>query len=409
MGFYAQEFSVRQTLQWSLGVLPFIYFVVFSDWVRRPSITIDAIASGGFQCPAYFQQCDVLYILRSLPFGYSQTVLYMVLFGLLVWVVYLLSEKKWHEAQLLLIVPYVWHGANVFVFTGHASGNYEYYIICFATVILFFPHKEFFAKLTLVTLYMLSTVAKIHSAWIAGSYFTNLQLGMPFVPEWSIPVWTNVVICMEMIGAWYLLSKHVLLQRVALSFFVFFHLYSGILVEYRYPATVLPMILVLFGPWYLWSQIPLDKKSILGWGFIALLFLFQFLPKLIDGDEKLTLEGNKYGLYMFESNHQCISEIIFFSKDGATSTRTEIGVSARNRCEPYGFWFKYNQMCATDASLERIAWTFDHSINGNDFLRIVDVPDVCNLEYKAFSHNTWIKTNEDNPPSVGKPVKNYYR
>jgi hypothetical protein len=185
----------------------------------------------------------------------------MLLFALLTWCAYLLTERKWREAQLLLIPAFFWHVSNVLFLTDKASGNYEYYIVVFGTVILFLPHKEFFAKLAFVSLYVLSTIVKIHPAWIEGGYFNSLQLGLPLLPYWFIPIASNVVILMEMAGAWFLLSKNKYLQRGALFFFIFFHLYSGILVEYRYPATVVPMLLVLFGPWYKYSNIPLTKKA----------------------------------------------------------------------------------------------------------------------------------------------------
>jgi len=405
---YFQEFYSNKVLQACLAVIPFIYFIVFYGWTSNRSTTVNSLTDYGYSCPPYFQNCEWLYFLETLPYGYSQTLFYMLIFGLLAWAVYLLTEKRWREASYVLIVPYVWHAAHVFILTDSARGNYEYYVFVFTTIILFFPHKEFFAKLSLVLFYVMSTFAKIHPAWIAGSYFTNLQLGLPLFPDWSIPLWTNLVILAEMLVAWFLLSKHPILQRTALLFFICFHLYSGILVEYRYPATVLPMVLVLFGPWYRWTPPPLTKRSLVGWGLVALLIFMQLTPKMISGDEKLTLEGNSYGLYMFESNHQCRSEAVYHYVDGSMINETRVGVSARNRCDPYRYWFRFNEKCEHQSDLERISWVFDHSINGDEFLRIVELENACSVDYKPFSHNEWIKTHQDNPEAVGRPVKNVY-
>lgn len=407
--FFEREFYGNKVLQAALAVIPFIYFVVFFTWIGAEQTTVELVQSLSYQCPPYFQNCEGLYFFSTLPWGYSQTIWYMFLFGLLAWVVYLLTEKKWREACYVILIPYLWHFYHVFFLTDYTKGNYEYYVVIFTTIILFFPHKEFFAKIALVMFYVMSTFAKIHPAWIAGGYFTNLQTGLPLFPDWSIPFWTNLVMVMEMIGAWFLLSKYPWLQRTALVFFICFHLYSGILVQYRYPATVMPMLLVLFGPWYKWTPIPLTKRSLIGWSMVVFLILLQLSPKMIEGDEKLTLEGNSYGLYMFESNHQCISEAVYHYAAGDTKTDIRIGNSARNRCDPYRFWFKYNEQCEHDPEISSISWQFDHSINGQDFLRIVDVDDVCSVDYKPFSHNEWIKTNADNPESIGKPVKNFYR
>lgn len=405
---YSLEFTGNRILQACLAVAAFAYFVVFYGWIERSTATVTLIEDFSYRCLPYFQNCESLYFLSALPNGYSQTIWYMGLFALLAWTIYLLTERQWKEASMVLLVPYLWHAANVFILSDFTKGNYEYYLFIFTSIILFLPHKEFFAKLLLVMFYVLSTFAKVHPAWIAGSYFTNLQLGLPIFPEWSIPFWTNFVMLMEMVAAWFLLSKHRMVQRTVLLFFIFFHLYSGVLVEYRYPATVLPMLLVLFGPWYRWTPIPLTRRSMIGWGLMAFLVFMQLTPKMIPGDEKLTLEGNQYGLYMFDSNHQCISEATYFYSDGTSEESIDTSVSARNRCDPYRYWFKFNEQCTHDSNIERISWTFDHSINGEDFLRIVDVPNACDLDYKPFSRNEWIKTHDDNPESIGKPVKNLY-
>lgn len=406
--FFSQEFLHSKALQWCLGVSTFAYFLVFSTWIGRHTITTRAVADLSYRCPPYFQNCEAFYFLNALPDGYSQTIWYMFMFGSLVFIVFLLAKQKWQEASIVLLIPYLWHAANTFLITEYARDNYEYYIFIFTSVLLFFPHKEFFIKLSLVMFYVLSTFAKIHPAWIAGSYFTNLQLGLPLFPQWSIPLMSNLVILAEMLGAWFLLSKNLVLQRTALVFFIAFHLYSGILVEYRYPATVLPMVLAVFGPFYRWQPAPLTKRSLLGWALMALLIFMQLIPKFIPGDEKLTLEGNEFGLYMFESNHQCISHATYYYTNGQIQQATDTSSLARNRCDPYRYWFYFNQICERSTDIERITWTFDHSINGADFLRIVDTADVCKLEYKPFERNDWIKTHADNPVPVGKPVKNIY-
>lgn len=406
---FSKEFIKNEPLQWAFAALLFAYFICFNGWAVRSTITMQAFAANHFVCPAYFQQCDIFYFLQALPQGYSQTFLYMLLFATIVWAGYLVIQKNYREAQFVTIPVYLWHILNVFVLTDFQSGNYEYYLAVFGTILLFLPYKLFFLKLSIVLLYVMSTVAKIHPAWIEGGYFTNMQMGLPIFPAWSIPIWTNLVILAEMVGAWFLFSKNPLLQRGAFLFFVIFHLYSGILVHYRYPATVLPMLLIVFGPWYQYQKIPLNKKAITSWVFMAILLTVQFTPRFIEGDEKLTLEGNKYGLYMFEANHQCISTAVVHYTEGQSRTLVKVEESARNRCEPYQYWFQYKQMCERNNQIKRIEWTHDHSINGDPFLRIVDEKDVCSLEYEAFSHNEWIKTHKDSPKVTGLPAMNYYK
>lgn len=413
---YRTFFSIREieennVLQWVFGAAILSHFVAFSSWFYNNATTVDAFVSKQYSCWPYFQSCGNLLFLRGLPEGYSQPFLYMVLFGTLMLGVYLMYKRDWVLAHLSLMPSFVWHTLGTFVLTSSLSGNYEYYLFILSFVLLVLPHKEFFLKLSLVLFYFLASTIKIHESWVLGGYFSALKTGIPLFPDWSIPFWTNMVIFMQVIGAWFLLSKNWVLQRLAIFYWVVFHLYSGLLVGYRYPTTVLPTLLILFGPLYRHTPVPYDKKSIAGWVMVALMFPLQFASIMIPGDEKLTLEGNNYGLYMFEANHQCISTITVYDSNGEVfANSTYEGESARNRCNPYNHWFQAQLVCdAHEQAGSTVAWTFDHSVNGGPFYRIVDTNDLCGLEYKPFTHNEWIKTYEDNPEIIGYPVENHYR
>ena len=416
LGWYRRIFSIREieestALKWAFGAAVFSHFVAFSSWFYSKATTVDAITANRQSCWPHFQECDSLLFLRTLPEGYSQPFLYMVLFGTLLLSVYLMHKKEWVLAHMALMPSFIWHTVATFVLTYSLSGNYEYYLAILTGVLLFIPHKEFFLKLSLVLFYFLAGVLKLHEGWVLGTYFSTLSTGLPLFPDWSIPIWTNLVIFMEIVGSWFLFSKHTRLQRMAVFFFLAFHLYSGLLVGYRYPSTVLPTVLILFGLFYRATPVPFGKKAIAGWALVVFMFVGQSINVLIPGDTKLTLEGNSYGLYMFEANHQCISTVSLVDTDGevVNSYRDE-SPSARSRCNPYRYWFPMKQNCpAYNLAEVRVAWTFDHSINGGPFLRIVDEQDVCSLEYKAFSHNEWIKTHADTPEIIGYPVENIYR
>ena len=153
---------------------------------------------------------------------------------------------------------------------------------------------------------------------------------------------------------------------------------------------------------YKYTEVPLTKRAFSGWVLVVVLFVFQSLPFVISGDQKITLEGNKYGLYMFEANHQCISVSQIFLKGGGFNERIRESESSRNRCDPYARWFQLNQICLRDPDVESVAWTFDHSINGGPFYRIVDVQDACQLQYKPLEHNAWDQDSPRRRSSHGK-------
>lgn len=411
---YAHLFSIHEirdskTLQWVFGATVLSYYGAFFSWIFRSGTSVEGVADGSNICWHYFQSCQNYLFLHSLPYGYSQTLLYMTLFGVFFLVIYRMYRVQWVAAHALLLPAFLWHLLGTFVITNTLAGNYDYYLFSFAFILLFLPHKEFFLKLALVLFYFLSTAVKIHPTWVLGTYFSSLLTGLPLFTDVAIPFWTNFLIFMEMVAAWFLLGKPGFAQKAVFAFFVIFHLYSGLLVGYRYPTTVLPTLVILFGPFYRYTVPPLDRRSIAGWIFVCALLAWQSIPHIIPGDEKLTLEGNRAGVYMFEANHQCISRLLVSYADGSSRDIIQESARAPQRCDPYDFWFGIQRVCqTTDSALKSVHWTFDHSVNGEPFLRIVYEPDACALSYKPFSRNPWIRSEKDNPPVVGYPVENLY-
>ena len=211
---------------------------------------------------------------------------------------------------------------------------------------------------------------------------------------------------MEMFAAWWLFSKNRILQRSVFFFFVVFHLYSGTLVGYHYPTIVTPPLLIFFGPLFKpFDVVPIGRKALPGWFLILFLFSMQTVSHIIPGDEKLTLEGNFYGLYMFEANHQCSIRVFDEQKNVQFAHEATV---ARHRCDPYRYWFRNKMRLCTEDNTNRYRMVMTHSINGGPFMLIVDEPDICALEYKPFSHNEWIKTEDEAKPTA-RPRENYYQ
>lgn len=407
--FAIHEIEDSLILQLAFGASLLSFFVTFFLWSARLEPSATAVAQNAYTCWPYFQNCGFLQILTSTPYGYSHTFLYALLLGLLTYTAYAIFKKDWISAHAALSLAWLWKVLVVFVFSMHGGGNFDYYDIYLAFVLLFLPLKLFFVRLVFVVLYFLSATIKFDDGWIAGTFFTSLAPGLALFGNTYAPLVTNGIIFAETIGGWFLLSRKRLLQKSALLFFILFHLYSSIYVTYRYPLTMIPMLLILFGPLFKPLAVPLEKKAIAGWLFLVLLFLLQFIPLLIPGNHRLTLEGNQYGLYMFEANHQCISESTVYFNNNTEKTSREEHENARDRCDPYAQFFKLAQVCKRfPGAIRRISWSFDHSLNGGPFYRIVDEKDACILTYRPFMHNVWIRTYEDSPPIIGYPVTNFY-
>lgn len=404
--FSIQEVEENTVLQWAYGALLLAFFITFYGWIFSPAISLSTAAKGEHVCWPYFQSCERLFFLESVT-DYSQSMFYAALYGLMLVAVYCIKKREWVLTHAILLLCWLWKFLVIFVLSKMTKANFDYYDIVLGAALLFLPHKLFFARLLFAFLYFLASTIKIHEGWILGTYFTTLQNGLPLFPDAIAPLVTSGVILLQIIGGWFLMSQKTLRQRAVLWIFVLFHLYSIILVGYRYPTTALTMLLVLFGPGYTPLRPPVDRKSVVGWAMVIALVAVQMIGYIIPGDQKLTLEGNAYGLFMFEANHQCRSTATFFLKDGTRVTDSRDNTSARYRCDPYDIWFRLKQKCRKRDDIKSIAWTFDHSINGGPFRRIVDVLDACSLEYHPFSRNTWIR-DEHTAPVVGLPYKNTY-
>ncbi len=405
--FSIDEIEQSKVLQWFGCALLFMISLTFAAWAGNLGYSKEAYELNTNICWPHFQDCGKFLLLSGLPYGYSLSILYSAFFLMTLLAVLFIARKNWSAAHMIYSLFFLWIVLVMFFLTKTLNGNYWYFMTIFLFIFLYIPNRLFFLRITLVVLYFLAGTVKFNDGWILGTYFTSMATGFPLFPDETTAIFTNAVILMEIAGSWFLLSKNKLLQRLSLAYFICFHLYSFILVKHLYPSVILPALLILFGPMNKPLTIPNSKKTIFGWVFLGILIAFQFTSLLISGDGRYTLEGNFYGLYMFEANHQCIMNATVYGKDGQIRQIQKDNVAANNRCDPYDYWFNLNQRCQRSENVERITWTFDHSINGGPFYRIVDQYDACSATYAAFSHNDWI---QDPSKSLiaGYPVKNFY-
>lgn len=410
--FYIEELQTSKAVQWSLGASLFSFFVSFEIWSSTKAISTSLYAKGVHLCWPHFQSCGKYFFLEAMPWGYSQSILYMVFFTIIIAGVYFLYKKEWVQVHLCTLVLFTWKALYLSTVTLSASNNYDFYHLVFTFIILFLPYKEFFLQLSAVLLYFLSSTIKIHEGWVTGTIFTSLENGLPIfnvLGNNAVPVITNTVILFQIIFCWYLMSGNKLHQKLALIYAIIFHLYSGTLVGYHYPSMILPETIIIFGLFYSKILPPLDKKSLTGWLLVIGLFMLQSVSILIPKDVKMTLEGNAYGLYMFEANHQCIIQNTIYFKDGSDKTIIKESVQSMDRCDPYYYYFFNKQQCERNPNVKNIKMVMDHSINGGPFYRIVNETAICDLVYKPFTHNKWIRTPDEGAPIVGYPFTNFYR
>ena len=408
--FGVPELEASPVLQWMYGALLLGFYATFNRWITSDNITVETLARGSHRCWPYYPDCGDLYFLSELPDGYSQTTLYMVLFALMVGCVVAVWRRRWTLAHLLMMPLYVWAVLVMWVFTQEFTGNYHYFHLLYCTMFLLARSKLYFLRRAMVWTYLLAGTIKLDDGWMMATYFLNLKTGLPLFPDAVAPLVSHAIIPLEVGVALWLLSGNYLLQRFALVMFLFFHLYSGILVNYMYPTMGTGPLLVLFGVSIRRMRTPFSLRNGLGWAVLLFVTVTHSWSFFLTGDTRRTLEANKYGLYMFEANHQCVSTVTYHGKDGKVETKRDESRSARRRCDPFGYLFRMQQRhCGETSRYARLTWRFDHSINGGPFYRMVDEQDACGLQYDPLRHNAWIKGPEDGAPIVGYPVKNEYR
>jgi len=208
---------------------------------------------------------------------------------------------------------------------------------------------------------------------------------------------------------WLLFSGNRNVRMTVLAILILFHLYSIIYVGYLYPTIALLMVLALFY---------FDDKSEMNdlpngryWIGGAILSVFVFIhaiPFAIEGNARLTGEGNRYGMYMFETNYQCDAQAVLYFNDGSTRDERSETFFSNRRCDPYAYWFFFKNTFCTEDNLDRVSWTHDVSLNGGPFVRIVDEPDACSLSYNSINHNKWIVPHEDKARVIRPSAPNRY-
>jgi hypothetical protein len=403
--FSVDEISRDTTLKWLSGAILLGFHLAFFDWMYSFSTTVKAVTDSAYVCWPIFQSCKSLIFLSTLSEGYSQSILYMGLFGLLAAAVYAIYLQRWDFVHLIIFVLLlfkIYFTAISYDFKSNI--NFAHSALCF--IYLLCPHKRFFAQLFWVTGSFVSTAAKIHPSWLLGQHFTSLKMDIAILPNGSEALLPTFAILTQMLGAWFLMSSNRFAQRLVLSLFALLYVQYGVQVGYRFPVVELAVLLILFGPWYEPSpRPPLSRSAIPGWITIAALAVLQLAPHLAQAGQRVTNEDNMADIfgwpYLFELNQQCSGEV----RLGEQIVRSFEQVDARFWCNPYRFWFRAKaSLCSAASQKYRI--TYRRSVNGNPFKEIVNEDDLCSLTYKPFVRNAWIK-GEDEAPAVGRPVQNY--
>ncbi len=383
----------------------FDLFQTFSNWAGNKYITLEYVSKNMAVCPPYFQSCVRYYFFDTIPMSYGQNILYMVLGIFLFLSLYFLYTKEYQKFLFFISIPFLYKIIYQYFLTYLIPGNYNVLGIFFGLVLLFSLYKVFYLRVLLVVFYLCAAGIKVHTGYMTGSVFTSLSLGVPLVPRFLLPYAGIFFFLLCIIAPLVLLFAKNIRHRVgALVLLTGFHMYSISMVGFRYSLLLIPLLWLLF--YFEKEEIVFEKKYLQDYGAIVIILtmiILQVIPLFIKGDERMTGEGYRYGYYMYDGNHQCESHKKVYYKDGSTEEMNTKNITAMYSCDPYEEWFKINRFCRLQ-KVEKISWTYDHSLNGLPYRRIVKSENACTLKYTPFSHNEWI--HEDGEQLTKEVIKN---
>jgi hypothetical protein len=360
-------------------------------------------------CPPYFKNCLEYTFLDILPESWERAIFSTCLFSLLFFAFYTFLNKLWKTCHFTILLLFIWKILHTWVLSFNITIEYSFFSDPFIFIFLFCNQQLWLSRIVLSLLYIFAAKVKLTSTWIAGTYFSATQMGLPLFAESLIPFLTNYVILLEIFAALGLLSKSVILRKASVALLIIFHLYSIPIIGYAFAGYVLPLLLINYllpKEYYLHeSNKKLNYPSIT---LLCILIVCGFVQNLIPGDERYTQEGRGFGSAMIDANHQCLIEFEIIYKNGKIENGQHYSSAAGVRCWPYKHWFLAQEKCKK-SNVEKVALTMYQSINGGPLYLSVDESNICNKKYHFLAKNDWIKEPNANSKILGYPFRNAYR
>jgi len=357
--------------------------------------------SEGFQrCLMPFLRCHEWPLPGAMPGSYANGLLFAAVLGLIVftfWQILRDNRRIWLPSLGALLAfkifyDFIWHFSEL--------QNFDFFhLLPLAAFLLNTRDRLGGARMMWVLLLSLSAIVKLSDAWIAGSYFSTLKLGLPLFPDGSIPLITNGVILFEIFGSLALFSRK--WAKPVFWTWVAFHVYSTILVGFTYPVRCLALIFALF---YKPEPFRWPLPQLNGCTRI-LLFTFatlQLVPRFFAEDPHRTLRFEGYMFNMFQANYQCSAELEY-SEGEQKKVLTISENTARKRCSPFYFLQRAQHLCRRTGN--NVALKLDQSLDGKPFYRIIDLSDACRAEARLLGKNAWLKS-ELESDLIGYPDRN---
>lgn len=402
------EFDHNRVLVGLLWANAFNLLLHADYWLSRGAGAIESIRQPRNFCPDYFQNCENWIFLHRGIDQITHAVYFSFLLAVLFVLAYSIVKKKWSIVHLVLCFFLFNQIYFSFLSGTQIATAFEYFSLVSLIVLIISRQRLQDLKYVWVFLYFLAGIVKINESWIVGSYFSSLRMGLYLFPDWLIPFLTNLVIISELFGIWFLLSAQNKYRVYVYWYFMIFHIYSAIYVNWFYPLLAIPTLTLLFFEECEFKKSSNDQLNLSKRIMVLVLILgsLNLLPLILSENNKVDNVGGSLAMNMFDSNRQTHSTLKVFYKDKTIQPKSSEAWASNAflRVWPNHILYRIKKRCVSEA-VDKIQWTLETSMNGGPFRQIVNVDNACDLSFSFWGHNDWIDVNG---PIVGYPRKNFY-
>lgn len=190
-------------------------------------------------------------------------------------------------------------------------------------------------RLGLLQIYLFSALGKFNDSWLQGAYFKSIDNGLPLLGTSSslLTAAAWAVILLELFGPilWFLPWER--WRRGSVILFLGFHLYSGLIVGFRYPLLMLPLCYLLLWPLHKPAHkgYRFNQHDLSAWLLLSITFLFGWLPFFLPSDTRYTAEGRYFSIgNMFDANRRTYFQATLYRESTPYVLRVERSYPAHN-------------------------------------------------------------------------------
>lgn len=328
--FERQIREIEKDLKWFGIALGFIHMLTAYFWWGNTYVILRHVGI----CWSFFPYCEPYqqffndYVDFFYPF-------YLGL-GFSIILSFALKRVKW--GYFLLIFASLFQAA-VQISDYRFSGNYHYMHHVVTFVFLLMPEKSMMIRFCLVLFYFFAGFLKFDLEWLSGAALIN---PVRWVPRWLMDWMLIFVIYLEVLLAWFLLSRRWYFKYSVLVSYILFHVFSYFVVGYFYPLLMLSLLTVFLVD----RQDFQWPRSWLNWGLVIILSLANLYPHVFERQSALHGRGRLLSLNMLDAMTHCRNIFYIRFKDRTLEyIRDPLARDVRGRCDYTTVFDKAKELC----------------------------------------------------------------